>query len=233
MFWENSTHGINPHNIGMFECDIDTAEDLLEYISSTSMYCLERDGKYINFPPVPVNEYFRKDYITGEYFEAGSYHEITFEPEIDDLEYLRTFKFEDLTFRGTMEFRSVCCQPIADVMTVSAFHLGLKEMLEELDALLEEDHVIYHHGYSATELRKLFTHRELPEFVDKAAVYKLARQVVELAEQGLVNRGYGEERYLEPLYERIEGYSNPARKMMYELEHNVPMEDIIREYSSL
>jgi gamma-glutamylcysteine synthetase len=233
MFWENSTHGINPHNIGMFECDIDTADDLLEYISSTSMYCLERDGKYINFPPVPVNEYFRKDHITGEYFEAGSYHEITFEPEIDDLKYLRTFKFEDLTFRGTMEFRSVCCQPISDVMTVSAFHLGLKEMLEELDALLEEDHVIYHHGYSATELRKLFTHRELPEFVDKAAVYKLAHQVVELAEQGLVNRGYGEERYLEPLYERIEEYSNPARKMMYELEHNVPMEDIIREYSSL
>ena len=31
MFWENSTHGINPHNVGMFECDLESEEDLLAY----------------------------------------------------------------------------------------------------------------------------------------------------------------------------------------------------------
>lgn len=95
MFWENSTHGINPHNIGMFDCEIES---------------------------------------------------------IEDLDYLRTFKFEDLTFCGTIEFRSVCCQPVADVMTVAAFHLGMKHQLKELDQLFREDHVLYHHGFSATEL---------------------------------------------------------------------------------
>ena len=99
--------------------------------------------------------------------------------------YLRTFKFEDLTFRGTIEFRSVCCQPIRDCMTVAAFHLGLQENLHALDELLQEDYVLYHHGYTATELPRMFTYAKLPAFVDEDDLYTLAEQVVELAEDGL------------------------------------------------
>lgn len=233
MFWENSTHGINPHNIGMFDCEFESVEELQSYIESTSMYCVERDGKYINFPPIPVMEYFEQESITGEYYTDGVYHEISFAPEIEDLEYLRTFKFEDLTFRGTIEFRSVCCQPIADVMTVSAFHLGLKRRVKELDKLLQEDQVIYHNGFSATELRKMFVKRELPAFVDKEDVYGLAKQVVDLAKDGLLERGYGEEVYLEPLYERIRKQSNPAQKMLRYLQDNRDIEDLIVKYGRI
>jgi gamma-glutamylcysteine synthetase len=233
MFWENSTHGINPRNIGMFDCEIETVEDLQKYIESTSIYCLERDGKYINFPPIPVMEYFEKESITGEYYEDGEYHEITFVPVIEDLEYLRTFKFEDLTFRGTIEFRSVCCQPVADVMTVSAFHLGLKNQLKELDTLLQEDSILYHHGLSAAQLRKLFVKRKLPDFVEKDSVYGLARQVLDLAKKGLQQRGYGEEEFLKPLYERIEQQMNPAGNMLLQLQNNIDIETIIMEYGVL
>ena len=233
MFWENSTHGINPHNIGMFDCEIETVEDLKAYIESSSMYCVEKDGKYINFPPIPVMEYFAKDEIEGEYYADGSYHTITFQPAIEDLDYLRTFKFEDLTFRGTIEFRSVCCQPISDVMTVSAFHLGLKNELDELDRLLEEDHVLYHHGYSATELRKLFVKQEVPSFVDKDALDELAGQVVDLARSGLEKRGYGEEKYLEPLYDRIKKRQNPANRMLCQMRADGDIEKVIIEYAKL
>lgn len=233
MFWENSTHGINPHNIGMFDCELESVEELQAYIESTSMYCVERDGKYINFPPIPVMEYFEQESITGEYYADGSYHEISFTPEIEDLDYLRTFKFEDLTFRGTIEFRSVCCQPIKDVMTVSAFHLGLKRRVKELDKLLQEDQVIYHNGFSATELRKMFVKRELSAFVDKEDVYGLAKQVVDLAKDGLLERGYGEEVYLESLYERIRQQSNPAQKMLRHLQEDGDIEDMIVEYGRI
>ena len=232
MFWENSTHGINPHNIGMFDCEIETVEDLQAYIESTSIYCLERDGRYINFRPMPILEYFEQDSIVGEYYADGSYHQITFTPSIEDLEYLRTFKFEDLTFRGTIEFRSVCSQPVSDVMTVSAFHLGLKEELKELDQLLQEDYVLYHHGFSA-ELRKLFVRQELPSFVEPERVYALAKQVVDLAKKGLQKRGYGEEEFLEPLYERIAQKLNPAQKMLAQLKQGKKLEDIILDYSKL
>jgi gamma-glutamylcysteine synthetase len=233
MFWENSTHGINPRNVGMFDCDIETVEDLQKYIESTSIYCLERDGKYINFPPEPVLEYYQEDSVTGEYYADGAYHEISFAPDIEDLAYLRTFKFEDLTFRGTIEFRSVCSQPVADVMTVSAFHLGLKKQLKELEEMLENDHVLYHHGLSATQLRKLFVKREMPDFVEPEAVYDLARQVLDLAKKGLQQRGFGEEEFLEPLYERIAQQANPAQKMLHQLSNDIDIENVILEYSTL
>ena len=56
---------------------------------------------------------------------------------------LRTFKFADLTYRGTIEYRSACEQPITDVFTHAAFHAGLAEVIDELSDLLAPDHVLY------------------------------------------------------------------------------------------
>jgi gamma-glutamylcysteine synthetase len=233
MFWENSTHGINPHNVGMFNCVMNSEEDLLSYIESTSLYCVERDGKYINFPPVNVMDYFERSSVEGEYYEDGSYQKIQVVPQIGDLKYLRTFKFEDLTFRGTIEFRSVCCQPIGDSMTVAAFHLGLKEKLSELDELLEQDHVIYHQGYTPGELRKLFVLEELPHFVDREELYGLVKQVLDLAKEGLKERSFGEEVFLDPLYVRLEERTNPAKEMLKMWHGGVDMQKIILEYGQL
>lgn len=233
MFWENSTHGINPHNIGMFDCELDSIEDLENYIASTSIYCLERDGKYINFPPINVVDYFQQDMIEGEYYDHGQYRKIRFQPEISDLAYLRSFKFEDITFRGTVEFRSVCCQPIKDSMTVAAFHVGLKEELAALDELLQHDRVIYHHGYSATELRRMFVKNELPSFVDEDALYELAKKVVDLARMGLIKREYGEEKFLQPLYDRIRERTNPARQMLLFKSTGGDLKEVILDYAGI
>lgn len=233
MFWENSTHGINPHNVGMYHCSFDSEEDLLSYLESTSIYCVERGDKYINFPPINIQEYFEKEKIEGEYFDIGSYKKITFHPEPQDLQYLRTFKFEDLTFRGTIEFRSCCCQPVSDSMTIAAFHLGAKKNLDKLQTLLDNDHVIYHHGYTATELRKMFVKRQLPGFVDENALYQLLGSVLDLVKEGLEKRNLGEERYLKPLYDRITNRTNPAKHMLEKLSAGTDIEEIILEYASL
>lgn len=233
MFWANSTHGINPHNIGMFACRFEEMDELLAYIESTSIYCAERGGRYINFPPVNIMEYFQRSSVCGEYFTQGGYQQIEFRPEIEDIQYLRTFKFEDLTFRGTIEFRSVCCQPIQDCMTVAAFHLGLKGRLYELEELLDQDYVIYHHGYTASELRNMFIRSELPSFVDEAAVYRLAKDIVDLAKEGLTDRGYGEEALLNPLYERLQARMNPAKRMLNLRRQGRDMEEILLEYGRI
>lgn len=230
MFWENSTHGINPHNIGMFDCSIDSEEELISYIASTSIYCVEREEKYINFPPIKIMEYFNSKYVEGEYYENGRYKKIQVIPQIEDLQYLRTFKFEDLTFRGTIEFRSVCCQPIRDCMTVAAFHLGLKNQLEKLNELLNQDYIIYHQGYTASELRKMFLCDKLPEFVDKENLYELVRKVLEIAKEGLKKRGYGEECLLEPLFKRALNQTNPAKKVLDLRKQGVDIQNIILDY---
>lgn len=233
MFWENSTHGINSHNIGMFDCELKDIDDLQAYIESTSIYCVERGEKYINFPPIPVLDYFKQETVTGEYYTDDGYQTIEVHPELEDIKYLRTFKFEDLTFRGTIEFRSVCCQPIKDSMTVAAFHVGLKEQLHALTELLEQDYVLYHHGYTATELRKLFVQQNLPGFVKEEELYALAKDILDLASIGLKERGLGEEILLQPLYERVREHTNPARKLLALRGQGVELEDIILKYAAI
>lgn len=231
LFWENSTHGINPHNIGAFDCPLDSLDDLLEYISTTSIFCAERDGHYLHFRPLPITDYLERAEVTGEYYEDGAFHKLTFTPELSDLAYLRTYKFEDLTFRGTVEFRSVCCQPLSEAMTVAAFHMGLMERLPELLTLMENDRVLYHHGYSATELRRIMNRRNWPEFVNRDALKTLCLSVLELAKEGLESRQMGEEIFLKPLFARAESLSSPGRAFVEAREAGVPIAQLIRTYS--
>lgn len=44
----------------------DTTDEIVRYIKSMSLYCVEREGKYINFPPVVLSKYFSSDRIKGD-----------------------------------------------------------------------------------------------------------------------------------------------------------------------
>lgn len=233
MFWEDSTHGINPHNVGMYNVELESVDEVEAYIKSCNIYCTMRDGHYINFPTMNVMDYFNSDAITGEYFNGEEYQTITIKPDISDIKYLRTFKFLDLTYRGTIEYRSACQQPVKDIFTVAAFQLGLKHKINELGNILDNDNVIYHNGYNALELRKLFTKRELPSFVDEDKLYELIKTILDLSKEGLIERGHGEEVYLNPLYDRVNNRTNPAKTMLKMLDEGKTVEDIIKEYAKL
>ncbi len=231
LFWENSTHGINPHNIGIFEQIPGSKEEFLDYIQRTSIFCCERDGHYVHFKPLPVVEYYKKETVDAEYYENGVYHSYKIHPEEGDLSYLRTYKFEDLTYRGTIEFRSCCNQPFHDALSVAAFHVGLMGKTEELTELMENDLSIYHHGYSAGELRKILIKREWPEFIDKNGLKKLCKDVIALSEQGLKERKKGEEVLINCLKERAENLCPPALKMIEGLESGDSIEEWVLKYS--
>ena len=233
MLWERSMQGYNPRNIGMFDYSLESVNDLIEYIKSTSIYCAMRGGKYVNFTPVPINEYFKLDSVMGEYFDGEKYRDIEITPDISDLKYLRTFKFEDLTFRGTIEFRSSCCQPVCDSMTVAAFHIGLIENIPRLKSILEKDRVIYSQGNSPAELQRAFSYRDIPSFADKKMLSKMLISILDLASIGLKSRGYGEEIFLNPLYERARTLTSPARKMLDGLDRGETIERYINEYAQL
>lgn len=233
MLWEHSMQGYNPHNIGMFTDKLHSVDELIEYIKSQSIYCTMRDGKYIDFKPVSVRDYFELEKVSGEYFDGSSYRSTTFSPECCDLQYLRTFKFEDLTFRGTIEYRSSCCQPISDVMTVAAFHTGLSIKLDELKELLENDRVIYSHGYSPAELQDMLSKRELPKFLDRDGLRSQLEAILDIAASGLKERAKNEEHFLAPLYDRAGKLTNPAKEMLEGLEQGIPMTQFIEKYSRI
>jgi gamma-glutamylcysteine synthetase len=228
--WEYSTHGINPHNIGMYDVDFESIDDILNYMETLNIYCVMRDGAYINFESMNILEYFKRDSVTGEIYNKDEYREIEIRPNINDIDYLRAFKFINLTFRGTLEFRSVCTQPISETMTVAAFHLGLKDKIDNLDELMSNDNIIYHKGYTASELRKILIQDEMPPFINKKDLCKLTNNILDIAKEGLLERGIGEEIFLKPLYKRVKNHTNPGKEVINLLHNDVKLEKVIEEY---
>ena len=233
ILWEYSTHGVNPHNIGGYDVDFKDLDDLQAYLESLNIYCVMRDGAYINFPSINLLDYYSREFVSGEIYCKGKYRKIDIRPCLEDINYLRPFKFINLTFRGTIEFRSICTQPIRDSMCVAAFHLGLKDKLDEMDEIIKNDDVIYHKGYTASELRKLFIQRDIPSFIDKNDLCRLTREIVDLASDGLKERGIGEEIFLKTLYERIKNHTNPGKSFINYLNDGVKLEKIIEDYGKL
>lgn len=231
--WEYSTHGVNPHNIGVYDVDFKDIDDLQAYLESLNIYCVMRDGAYINFPSMNLLDYFARDYVRGEIYCNGQYREIDIKPCINDIKYLRPFKFINLTFRGTVEFRSICTQPIKDSMSVAAFHLGLKDKLNDLEHLIENDTAIYHKGYTAGELRKLLIQEEIPKMFNKNEICKLSKDIVDLAAEGLDERGLGEEVFLNSLYMRIKNHTNPGKELLKSVRRGIKIEKIINDYGKV
>lgn len=233
MFWENSMHGINPKNVGAFDREFKSIEDVFDYIKQTSIYCTMRDGRYINFPLTPVLDYLKSEQITGEFWNGTGYEITVFQPQLEDIKYLRTFKFVDLTYRGTIEFRSCCCQPISESMTVAAFHIGLFETLEELKILLDNDKVLFGHGLTVSDLRKAFCRGEFPDYINKDELQALVLSVLELAKKGIEKRGYDEAHFLDPLFERAKQKTNPALKYLKALENGINKNELIKRYAQI
>ena len=231
--WEYSTHGVNPHNIGGYDVDFKDIDDLQAYLESLNIYCVMRDGAYINFPSMNLLDYFKQEYVSGEIYCNGEYRNIDIRPCVDDIKYLRPFKFINLTFRGTVEFRSICTQPIRDSMCVAAFHLGLKDKLDELEYIINNDEVIYHKGYTAGELRRLLIKYEISSFIDNKDICRLSKDIVDLARDGLKERGIGEEIFLKSLYDRIKKHTNPGKDFITSMNNGIKLENIIEDYGKL
>ena len=118
-------------------------------------------------------------------------------------------------------------------MASAAFHAGLMENLHALTEIIEKDHVIYHKGYNASELRRMFVKKELPDDFDWEKVSGLLFVILDTAKDGLVRRGFGEEEFLKPLYRRATKLKSPAKEMLEGLAGGRTLDEYIEEYGRL
>ncbi|MBO5152447.1 MAG: hypothetical protein J6B73_09855, partial [Methanobrevibacter sp.] len=98
---------------------------------------------------------------------------------------------------------------------------------------IDNDDVIYHKGYTAGELRKLLVQYEIPSFIDKKDICNLSKDIVDLASDGLKERGIGEEIFLKALYDRIKKHTNPGKEIITSLNNGIKLENIIEDYGKL
>ena len=125
----------------------------------------------------------------------------------DDFQTHRSYQFQDLTTRGTVEFRSVCTQPFSATFAPVALHLGLLVNLETLESILKGTSLFEVFDYDYPRIRCLFSKKKISK-TDLKLILPLTEALLTCAEDGLKNRGFGEEVYLAPLQERLAALKN-------------------------
>ena len=194
-FWEESMHGFLVENVGVNPYDFKNEEDFFNYLNHTAIFNAEREGDTYYFPPIAAGEYLKQGQIKG-YNLSG--RESLVSPRSDDFYYHRSYQYQDLTTRGTIEFRSTCAQPLNRTFAPAAFHLGLLANLEEVTAYLKDCDFFKLEGRAYKDLRRKYSQIELTQ-ADQDSIQSFASDLLQLAFKGLEKRKKGEERYLFPL----------------------------------
>ena len=194
-FWEESMHGFLVENVGVNPYDFKNEEDFFNYLNHTAIFNAEREGDTYYFPPIAAGEYLKQGQIKG-YNLSG--RESLVSPRSDDFYYHRSYQYQDLTTRGTIEFRSTCAQPLNRTFAPAAFHLGLLANLEEVTTYLKDCDFFKLEGRAYKDLRRKYSQIELTQ-ADQDSIQSFASDLLQLAFKGLEKRKKGEERYLFPL----------------------------------
>lgn len=192
IFWEESMHGLIPENVGLYPLTFTDEASYLAFQAQTAMFTVTRQGETYYFPPCTVT-----DYLTQDRIEVYDLNQTThfIQPQAADLATHRSYHYQTLTRRGTVEFRSVCTQPFDLTFAPTAFHLGLLENLAELEAYLAQAAFFDQYGRDYPALRRRFAKKRLTD-TEREHVREFSKKLLDLARKGLIIRGFSEENYL-------------------------------------
>ena len=199
IFWEKSMHGIYPENIGVNARLFKDEADFLDYLNYSAIFTAERDGETYYFYPIRAKDYLGTPEIHAFALDG---EEILLYPQEKDFETHRSYQYQDLTTRGTIEFRSVCTQPLDRTFTSAAFHLGLLVHLDKLEAYLRTAPFFTTAGRDYKSLRRQFSKKKLT-YQEEAAILEFSKDLLILAEEGLKMRNKQEMVYLQPLRDKL------------------------------
>ncbi|MBZ1354714.1 gamma-glutamylcysteine synthetase [Streptococcus sp. LPB0406] len=192
IFWEESLHGYYKENVGIYPKDYQSEEEFFNNLAKTAIFTATRGGKSYYFKPIRVEDYLDQKEITA-YTADGN--EKIINPVKEDLKQHRSYQFQDLTARGTVEFRSVCTQPLETTFAPIAFELGLFVELEKLENYLEDSSFFKNEEQDYRKLRKKYSKKILSK-EEKEAIQSFSKDLLDIAEAGLMKRGYKEEKFL-------------------------------------
>ena len=192
IFWEESLHGYYRENVGIFPKDYQSEEEFFNNLARTAIFTVTREGKSYYFKPIRVEDYLDQKEIIA-YTTDGEEKNIN--PVKEDLKQHRSCQFQDLTARGTVEFRSVCTQPLETTFAPIAFELGLFVQLEKLENYLEHCSFLKNEKQDYRNLRKKYSKKILSK-KEKEKIKTFSKELLEISKSGLLERGYEEEKYL-------------------------------------
>ena len=188
-----------PENVGVNARLFKDEDDFFDYLDHSAIFTAERDGQTYYFYPIQARDYLATSEIQ---VYALNGDEILIYPQEKDFETHRSYQYQDLTTRGTVEFRSVCTQPLDRTFASAAFHLGLLVNLDKLEAYLRAAPFFITFGRDYKSLRRQFSKKKLT-YEEEAAISEFSKDLLILAEEGLEKRDKQEMVYLEPLKKEL------------------------------
>jgi gamma-glutamylcysteine synthetase len=189
---------------GIPERPYTSVEDFLDQLWSRDCLLAKRDGLYY----APLRP-FRDVVKEGEKRGAS-------EEELRDLFLIHeasNWQSVRPRFFGTLEIRPACLQSWDSMSSLPAFGLGLSENLNELEAFVAQFEWSF-----LRELRYLAANEGFRVRVPVGAtgggepVARFMKDLLGIAERGLIGRGLGEEVFLKPLWTRVEEQKSLADK---------------------
>ena len=199
IFWEESMHGIYPENIGVNARLFKDEDDFFDYLNHSAIFTAERDGQTYYFYPIQARDYLATPEIHAFALNGD---EVNIYPQEKDFETHRSYQCQDLTTRGTVEFRSVCTQPLNRTFTSATFQLGLLVHLDKLEAYLETAPFFKVFVRNYKFLRRQFSKKKLTD-EEETAIIEFSKDLLLLADEGLKMRNKQETTYLQPLKEEL------------------------------
>ena len=199
IFWEESMHGIYPENVGVNARLFKDENDFFDYLDHSAIFTAERDGETYYFYPIRAKDYLGTPEIHAFALDGK---EILLYPQEKNFQTHRSYQYQDLTTRGTIEFRSVCTQPLNRTFAAAAFHLGLLLNLDKLEAYLQSALFFTTFSRDYKSLRRQFSKKRLTD-EEETAIVEFSKELLFLAEEGLEMRNKQEMTYLQPLQEEL------------------------------
>ena len=177
--WEKSGFGNSPETTGSIDRKFKTTDDIIDFYLDKGMFNRIRNGKYEVFKPVPIKEYFLQEDARKE-----------------DIECYLSFRNVELTSRGTLEVRSDCTQKKGRFFMPPAFNLGILHNMEKAESTLDTFFKNCNIDKPNSELRKLVNECREEEIAPKFILDELCVKMLDIARDGLISRGKGEEELL-------------------------------------
>ncbi|CAM1373490.1 glutamate-cysteine ligase family protein [Tenacibaculum xiamenense] len=181
--------------------------DYIEYLLNFKPFLIEREGHFYKI----LNKETYAEYLEGEepcFVESLNGDIIKIKPEIEDVNQMFSctwFNTRLVPKHGTIESRMCCQQPPSETLSTTALTLGLIENLEVAKS--------FERRYPLSfwkELRVNAIKNSMRIFIGRISIVPLIKELLDIAKDGLLKRNMNEERFLTPLYHRLEKRESPA-----------------------
>lgn len=177
--WEESGFGNCPEITGSVDRRFESIEDIIDFYLEKGLFNRIRNEKYEVFAPVPIKEYF-----------------VSEDARKEDIECYLSFRNVELTARGTLEIRSDCTQKKGSFFMPPAFNLGILHNIDKAEKALGEFFENCNIRKSNSQLRKLVAECREEEIAPRFILDELCAVMLDIAREGLISRGKGEERLI-------------------------------------